>query len=88
LVDGGYAEYVKIPARNAIPIPGKLDFNGAAAIPLVFLTAWHMLVRRAKIHRGDTVLIHSVEVVSVVRVFKLLNCLVHMLLQLPAMKRN
>lgn len=59
LVDGGYAEYVKIPARNAIPIPGKLDFNEAAAIPLVFLTAWHMLVRRAKIHRGDTVLIHS-----------------------------
>lgn len=59
LVDGGYAEYVKIPGRNAIPIPGMLNFNEAAAIPLVFLTAWHMLVGRARIHRGDTVLVHS-----------------------------
>ncbi|KPK89835.1 hypothetical protein AMJ80_09215 [bacterium SM23_31] len=59
LIDGGYAEYVKIPARNAIPIPGKLDFSEAAAIPLVFLTAWHMLVTRAKIRTGETVLIHS-----------------------------
>ena len=59
LVDGGYAEYVKFPARNAIPIPRGLNFNEAAAIPLVFLTAWHMLVGRAQIRKGETILIHS-----------------------------
>ena len=42
-VDGGYAEYVKSPEVNVIPIPGDLSFDEAAAVPLVFLTAWHML---------------------------------------------
>ncbi|HZY10360.1 MAG TPA: zinc-binding dehydrogenase [Bacteroidota bacterium] len=57
--DGTYAEYVKIPAINVIQIPEGLDFNQAAAIPLVFLTAWHMLVTLAKIEPGETVLIHG-----------------------------
>lgn len=57
--DGTYAEYVKIPAINVIPIPEGLDFNQAAAIPLVILTAWHMLVTLAKIEPGETVLIHG-----------------------------
>ncbi|GAG02642.1 unnamed protein product, partial [marine sediment metagenome] len=52
-------EYVKVPARNAIPIPGDLNFDEAAAVPLVFLTAWHMLVTRANLRPGETVLIHS-----------------------------
>jgi len=55
--DGGYAEYVKIPEVNVIPIPGSLSFEEAAAIPLVFLTAWHMLVTRAGIRPGDEVLV-------------------------------
>ncbi len=56
---GGYAEYVKMPARNALPIPEGLDFNEAAAVPLVFLTAWHMLVSRTGIRPGDVVLIQA-----------------------------
>jgi len=55
--DGGYAEYVKIPAVNALPCPENLSFEEAAAVPLVFMTAWHMLVTRCSIRGGDDVLI-------------------------------
>jgi len=44
---------------NVIPIPGKLTFNEAAAIPMVFLTAWHMLSGRAQVKPGEDVLIHA-----------------------------
>jgi NADPH:quinone reductase-like Zn-dependent oxidoreductase len=54
---GVYAEYVKAPAQNAFPIPEGMSFEGAAAIPLVFLTAWHMLVHQAKIQPGELTLI-------------------------------
>ena len=54
---GGYAEYVAVPGANALPIPDKLSFEQAAAIPLVFLTAWHMLVTRARLVPGETVLV-------------------------------
>lgn len=54
---GGYAEYVKVPAQNVIPIPDEIDYVAAAAFPLTFLTAWHMLVTRAQVQRGDDVLI-------------------------------
>ena len=57
MVDGGYAEYVKSPAMNVIPIPGDLDFDEAAAVPLVFLTAWHMLFGRAKLQPDEDVLV-------------------------------
>ena len=57
MVDGGYAEYVKSPAANVIPIPGDLNFDEAAAAPLVFLTAWHMLFGRAKLQPGEDVLV-------------------------------
>ncbi len=57
LTDGGYAELVKIPAVNALPYPEGLEFTAAAAIPLVFLTAWHMLVERCRIRPGEDVLI-------------------------------
>jgi NADPH:quinone reductase-like Zn-dependent oxidoreductase len=56
-VDGGYAEYVKVPERNVIPIPGDLSFDAAAAVPLVFLTAWHMLFTRARLRPGEEVLV-------------------------------
>jgi len=55
--DGSCAEYVAIPARNALPIPDALDFEQAAAFPLTFLTAWHMLVARCGIRPGDWVLV-------------------------------
>ena len=56
-VDGGNCELIAVPAVNVIPIPDNLDFNQAASVPLVFLTAWHMLVGRANIRPGQTVLV-------------------------------
>jgi NADPH:quinone reductase-like Zn-dependent oxidoreductase len=54
---GGYAELVKVPAQNVIPIPDGVDFVRAAAFPLTFLTAWHMLITRAQLKRGEDVLV-------------------------------
>lgn len=56
-VHGGYAEFVRSPAANVIAIPGNLSFEEAAAIPLVFLTAWHMLFYRAHLHPAEEVLV-------------------------------
>jgi len=57
MIPGGCAEYVKAPEVNVIPIPGDLSFDEAAAVPLVFLTAWHMLVGRANLQPGEDVLV-------------------------------
>jgi len=57
MVHGGYAEFVNSPALNVIPIPGDLTFDEAAAVPLVFLTAWHMLFTRAGLKPGEEVLV-------------------------------
>ncbi|MBI4562729.1 MAG: zinc-binding dehydrogenase [Candidatus Rokubacteria bacterium] len=56
-LDGGQAEYAKIPEANAIPKPANLSWEEAASIPLVLLTAWHMLVTRARLGPGEDVLI-------------------------------
>jgi len=58
-VDGGNCELIAVPAANVIPIPDHLDFNQAASVPLVFLTAWHMLVTRANVQPGENVLIQA-----------------------------
>lgn len=58
-VSGGYAEYLAVPARNLLPFPQNLDFAQAACLPLVFLTAWQMLVDKAAIRPGQWVLIHG-----------------------------
>lgn len=55
--DGGYAQFVAVPGTNVIPKPANLTFAEAAAIPLVFLTAWHMLITRARLSHGETVLV-------------------------------
>ena len=57
MVDGGCAELVRSPEVNVIPIPGDLSFEEAAAVPLVFLTAWHMLITRAQLRPGEDVLV-------------------------------
>jgi NADPH:quinone reductase-like Zn-dependent oxidoreductase len=57
MVEGGYAEYVRAPEVNAVPIPGGLNFDEAAAVPLVFITAWHMLFTRAGLKPGEDVLV-------------------------------
>ena len=56
-LDGGCAEYVAAPAVNAVPIPAGVSYEEAAAFPLVFLTAWHMLFTRARLAPAETVLI-------------------------------
>ena len=55
--DGGYAEYIRVPLQNLIAIPDAIGFVEAAAFPLTFLTAWHMLVTRAKVRPGEDVLV-------------------------------
>lgn len=57
--NGSNAEYVCVPESNLLPMPDSMDFVQAAAAPLVFLTAWHMLVDRCGIKAGDDVLIHA-----------------------------
>jgi len=54
---GGYAELVTVPAANVIPVDDTVDFVEAAAFPLTFLTAWHMLVTRARLAAGEDVLV-------------------------------
>jgi NADPH:quinone reductase-like Zn-dependent oxidoreductase len=57
--DGGYAELVAAPAVNVVAKPKGLSFEEAAALPLVTVTAWHMLVTRARLQPGEDVLIHA-----------------------------
>jgi NADPH:quinone reductase-like Zn-dependent oxidoreductase len=57
--DGGYAELVAVPAVNVIPKPVSLTWEEAAALPLVTVTAWHMLVTRAAVQPGEVVLVHA-----------------------------
>ena len=56
-IDGGYAEYVKLPEVNILQMPDGMDFAAVAAFPLTFLTAWNMLVTLAKVGRGEQVLV-------------------------------
>jgi NADPH:quinone reductase-like Zn-dependent oxidoreductase len=56
-VDGGCAEFVRAPEANCMPYPENLDWTQAAAIPLVFQTAWHMLVNRAQLQPAEDVLV-------------------------------
>jgi NADPH:quinone reductase-like Zn-dependent oxidoreductase len=57
--DGGYAELVTVPGVNVVPKPKNLSWEEGAALPLVTLTAWHMLVTRAAVQPGETVLVHA-----------------------------
>jgi NADPH:quinone reductase-like Zn-dependent oxidoreductase len=57
--DGGYAELLAVPGVNVIPKPKNLTWEEAAALPLVTVTAWHMLVTRANVQAGEVVLVHA-----------------------------
>lgn len=57
MIDGGCAEFVRCPDVNCFPFPDNLTFAEAAAVPLVFQTAWHMLLTRAQLQPGETVLV-------------------------------
>ncbi|HWP60563.1 MAG TPA: zinc-binding dehydrogenase [Candidatus Acidoferrales bacterium] len=56
-IEGTYAEYVSVPAKNCFPIPAGLSFEEAAAFPLVFLTVWRMVVTNGQLKAGEHVLI-------------------------------
>jgi NADPH:quinone reductase-like Zn-dependent oxidoreductase len=55
--NGGYAERVSVPGVNCLPYPGDLAWSEAAAVPLVFLTAWHMMVGRVALRPGEDCLV-------------------------------
>jgi len=57
--DGTCCEYIIVPRETCIPKPEALDWETAGCFSLTFLTAWHMLVRNAKIQPGEWVLIHA-----------------------------
>ncbi len=56
---GGFAEYVRVPASSIVPLPQGVDFVAAAAVSLSAITAWHMLTRRVQLTPGQDVLIHA-----------------------------
>jgi NADPH:quinone reductase-like Zn-dependent oxidoreductase len=55
---GGHADVVCAPAQRVVPIPDELSFTDAAAIPVTYLTAYHMLFHVANLRPGDRVLVH------------------------------
>jgi NADPH:quinone reductase-like Zn-dependent oxidoreductase len=76
-VDGGNCELIAARAASIIPIPDSLDFNQAASVPLVFVTAWHMLVGRAGVRPGQTVLVlgaGSGVGIAAIQIARLFHC--------------
>jgi NADPH:quinone reductase-like Zn-dependent oxidoreductase len=56
---GGYAEYIRVPASSIVPLPKGVDYVSAAAVGLAAITAWHMLTRQAPLTPGQDVLVHA-----------------------------
>jgi putative PIG3 family NAD(P)H quinone oxidoreductase len=56
---GGYAEYVKVHATNALPLPAGFTFTEAAALPETFFTVWHNVFERGGLRKGETFLVHG-----------------------------
>jgi alcohol dehydrogenase len=76
---GGFAQYTHLQEVNVAKIPDNISFDDAAAISMVGMTAWHMLVGRAKIKPGQTVLIMggtSGVGMAGIQIAKLYNCTV------------
>ena len=76
-VDGGNCELIAVPGASVIPIPEALDFNQAASVPLVFVTAWHMLLGLAGVRPGQTVLVlggSSGVGIAAIQIAKLFHC--------------
>jgi NADPH:quinone reductase-like Zn-dependent oxidoreductase len=74
---GGFAQYTHLPEVNVSKLPDNVSFDDAAAVSMVGMTAWHMLIGRAKIIPGQTVLImggtSGVGMVGI-QIAKLYNC--------------
>jgi NADPH:quinone reductase-like Zn-dependent oxidoreductase len=76
-VDGGDCELLAAPEYSAIQIPDDLSFEEAAATPLVFLTAWHMLMARAALQPGEDVLVLAASSgvgSAAIQIAKLFHC--------------
>ena len=76
-VDGGNCELFAVSGANIIPIPDSLDFNQAASVPLVFVTAWHMLVGLAGVRPGQTVLVLGASSgvgIAAIQIAKMFHC--------------
>ncbi|MFI5322918.1 MAG: zinc-binding alcohol dehydrogenase family protein [Thermodesulfobacteriota bacterium] len=56
---GGFAEYVKVPAQNAVPIPGEVSYDDASTLPICYVTAWYGLFDRGNMQKEETVLVHA-----------------------------
>ena len=56
-VRGTYAEYIALPARQLYKLPDDFDYQKAAAAALVYQTAWHSLITRGRLQKGETVLV-------------------------------
>jgi len=75
--DGAYAEHVVVPAHIVLPIPEHISFEEAAAAPLVFLTAWSMMVGKGNIRPGEDVLILGAGAgvgTAAIQIAKLVGC--------------
>jgi NADPH:quinone reductase-like Zn-dependent oxidoreductase len=57
--DGGYAELVKAPAENILPLADAVPCEAAAAVALAFLTSWHALIAQAELRPAQTVLVQA-----------------------------
>ena len=56
---GGYAEYVRVHATNALPVPAGFTFSEAAALPETFFTVWHNVFQRGGLKAGESFLVHG-----------------------------
>ena len=75
--DGGNTELLAAPEYTVIPIPDDLSFEEAAAAPLVFLTAWHMLMARARLQPGEDVLVLAASSgvgMAAIQIAKMFQC--------------
>lgn len=56
-IRGTYAEYIALPVKQLYKLPNDFDFHQAAASALVYQTAWHSLIKRGKLQKGEMVLV-------------------------------
>jgi NADPH:quinone reductase-like Zn-dependent oxidoreductase len=59
-IDGTYAEYLRVRWQNCFPLPAGLSYEEGAAIPVDYLSAWHMLMTDAELKPGESVLIRGI----------------------------
>ncbi len=87
---GGFAEYVVVPARNLYALPDDVPFERAAAAPLVYLTAWRGLVTRGRLEAGQTVLVTGASggvATAAIRIGKRLGATVYAVTSSPWVDR-